>query len=341
MSNNRICIVPTPKGVGGMVSFHARFYQELIQRGIEVVSSLKDKPYQAVLVIGGTRNILDLYQARQRGVRIVQRLDGMNWIQRIKWTGFKHFMKAELGNFILSIIRKKIASHLIYQSHFAMIWWEHVHGKTSVNHGVIYNGVNLNVYKPQGEVYLPFTQNLRLLMVEGSLGGGYEHGIQSGLLWAEELEKRRSASVELVVVGKVNEHIKNYWNEKTAIKLQWLGVLERDKIPSVMRSAHLFYATDVHPACPNTVIEAMACGLPVVAFDTGALGEMVQNGAGEVVPYGADAWRLETPYISALVQASDKILNHLDEYRLQARRRCETNFNIKKTVDDYLQVLLG
>ena len=44
---------------------------------------------------------------------------------------------------------------------------------------------------------------------------------------------------------------------------------------------------------PNSVIEALACGLPVVSFDTGALPELVTPGAGRVVAYGGDPWRLD------------------------------------------------
>ena len=46
-------------------------------------------------------------------------------------------------------------------------------------------------------------------------------------------------------------------------------------------------------------MEALACGMPVVSFDTGALPELVTQDAGRVVAYGADAWRLEPPDIAA------------------------------------------
>ena len=51
----------------------------------------------------------------------------------------------------------------------------------------------------------------------------------------------------------------------------------RERIPELDRSAHLLYSADLNAACPKSVIEALACGLPVVAFDTGALPELVQG----------------------------------------------------------------
>jgi hypothetical protein len=71
-----------------------------------------------VLVIAGTRFFLDLNRARRRGIRVVQRLDGINWVQRVKWSGVKYSVRAEYGNFMLSLIRKRFADRVIYQSQF-------------------------------------------------------------------------------------------------------------------------------------------------------------------------------------------------------------------------------
>ena len=141
--NQKICIVPTPHGVGGMVSFYERFKKELSRKNIEIASSIKDTPYQAILVIGGSRDLRALMEAKRKGVRIVQRLDGMNWIHRKKWIGLKHFIKAEYGNILLSYIRRKIASAVVYQSEFARQWWEHIYGKIDIFQQVIYNGIDL------------------------------------------------------------------------------------------------------------------------------------------------------------------------------------------------------
>ena len=66
---------------------------------------------------------LPLLRARRRGVRIVQRLDGINWIHRRRRTGPRHFLRAEYGNLILSFIRSRVATHILYQSEFTRRWW--------------------------------------------------------------------------------------------------------------------------------------------------------------------------------------------------------------------------
>ena len=72
---SKICIVPRVEGSGGMASFRLKFEQGIKFRGMDVTHDLSEKS-DAVLVIAGTRNLWQLYQARKRGVRIVQRLDG-------------------------------------------------------------------------------------------------------------------------------------------------------------------------------------------------------------------------------------------------------------------------
>jgi glycosyltransferase involved in cell wall biosynthesis len=106
-----------------------------------------------------------------------------------------------------------------------------------------------------------------------------------------------------------------------------------------MRSADLLFSADVHPACPNSVIEALACGLPVVAFDTGAIREIVDDKSGAVVPYGADPWRLQPPDLEALTRAARVVLDGGEMYRRGARRRAEAAFGLERMTDAYLAAL--
>ena len=82
-----ICLLPFLKGIGGPASFHNKFSGALEQRAIHAHSDPNDPDCKTILVIGGTRHLNILWSARRRGVRIIQRLDGMNWIHRKRNTG--------------------------------------------------------------------------------------------------------------------------------------------------------------------------------------------------------------------------------------------------------------
>lgn len=338
----RICVVPNVSGVGGMVSFRDKFTAGLQARDVEVVHDLRLATCDSILVIGGTRDLVGLWQAKQRGPRIVQRLNGMNWLHCKLKTGLRHYLRAEYGNLVLRIIRSRLADGIIYQSEFSHQWWERVHGQTPVPSCVVHNGVDLEIYSPGDGSQLP-TDRYRLLLVEGSLMGGYELGIESAVRMVEILNQKYQQElgkpVELMIVGKVTQNVKLEWESRTDIPLIWSGLVPQEHIPEIDRSAHLLYASDINAACPNSVIEALACGLPVLAYDTGALSELVPDTAGRVVPYGGNPWNLEQPDIQALAESAMDIMLNQESYRPAARQHAEAAFGLEKMIDSYWDVL--
>lgn len=335
---SRICIVPRVDGLAGVASFRLKFEDGLRARGVDVTHNLAE-PSDAILVLAGTRHLLPLWIARSRGQRIVQRLDGINWVHKKRNTGIKHFLRAEYGNFILSFIRSRIATDIIYQSEFSRNWWEDWYGETPVPSTVIHNGVDLNVYTPGDET--PSNPPYKLLLVEGSLGGGYEMGLDNAIRLTEILHQKHNLQVELMIVGKVTDEHKTHVASKTNIAINWMGSVPRDRIPEIDRSAHLLFSADLNAACPNSVIEALACGLPVLSFDTGALKELVPGDSGRVVPYGGNPWSIDPPDINSLADAAMDVLQNQPSFRKSAREQAEANLGLDGMVDKYLEVLLG
>ena len=358
--------MPNLSGIGGMVSFREKLAEGLARRGIETCADLDDPSYEAVLVIGGTRNIGKLWRARRRGIPVVQRLDGMNWIHREQRTGLRHYLRAEYGNTLLSFIRTNLATKVIYQSEFSQNWWERVSGETRTPTQVIYNGVDLSRFAPDGAGRRS-DRHTRILLVEGSLGGGYERGLENaaGMLihlsegvavaHSHAVEKASYTAgemmgilpLEVVVVGYVPHETQEYWERyiqrvvaDAPARITWTGAVAHTRIPEIDRSAHLLFSADLNAACPNAVIEALACGTPVVAFGTGALPEIIQGDSGRVVPYGGNPWKLERPDVNALSNAALEILLDQPRFRAGARRRAIEAFGLEDMVDRYLAFML-
>ncbi|MBI5950654.1 MAG: glycosyltransferase family 4 protein [Chloroflexi bacterium] len=330
----KICITPFVQGTGGMASFRLKFEQGLRSRGIDVTHDLDD-PSDAVLVIAGTRNLAGLWRARRRGIRVVQRLDGVNWVQRVKWSGVKYTVRAEYGNWILAFIRNNFADRVVYQSQFIRKWWEDWYGTAKSPATVIINGVDLQTYTPEGENERPAGVN-RMLLLEGSLARGLNSGLFHAVSVAEKLADKYL--MEVVVAGTVDEATQRRLQSKAPVK--FLGTVPRADIPRLARSSHLMYCAEVNPPCPNSVIEALACGLPVIGFDSGSLKELVTDDAGCIVPYGANPWKLETPDISTLAASAGKIFEKQSQFRAAARTRAESVFSLDSMVESYLKVLL-
>jgi glycosyltransferase involved in cell wall biosynthesis len=216
--------------------------------------------------------------------------------------------------------------------------WEARYGIPSKPVSVAHNGVDLKAYSPGvGQV-----SNLtyKLLVVEGSLGGGYESGLGNAVQLAEGLAAR-GWPMEVLVAGEVSEALKAEWAAKSAVPLKWAGLVKREAVPDLMRAAHLLFSADVHPSCPNSVIEALACGLPVVSFETGSLAELVTPECGFIAPYGSNAWKLGPPDIAGLVTGAESVLKDWPKFSAAARLRAESAFGLEMMVDQYLDALLG
>ena len=331
--------MPQKLGLGGPASFQARLIAGLEKDGIEVTYDPLDPAVSAILVNGGTRELDLLRQAKRRNVRIVQRLNGMNWVHRKRFTGIRHFIKAETGNWLLAHIRSQLADAIVYQSAFSRDWWNRVRGPVKAPGTVIHNGVDLTAFTPEGPEYPP-SESYRVLVVEGHHGGGYDQGLVNAVALVELLNRRMDKTVELAVAGDVPEGLKRSF-EHAACRIQWLGVVKRDQVPAFDRSAHVLFSTDINAACPNAVVESLACGLPVVSFDTGSLPELVTQSAGCIAPYGGNVWNLDKPDIHALADCASQVLNKQEEFRLGARARAEEAFSLDEMVKKYEGVLLN
>jgi glycosyltransferase involved in cell wall biosynthesis len=304
---------------------------------VDVTNDLSQKS-DVVLVLAGTRDLFPLWRARRSGKRIVQRLDGINWIHRVRWTGPRYTVRAIYGNANLSFIRRRLADHVIYQSEFIKGWWENWYKPARVPSTVIINGVDLKRYTPHGLHERP-SGHYRILVVEGSLAGAQNYGLYNAVALANTLS--RKFKIELMVVGRVDRRTKNQLSHPNAFRMQFMDTVQREHIPWLMRSSHVLFSAEVNPPCPNSVIESLACGLPVIGFDTGSLSEIVRGDAGRVVRYGANEWKLQKPDIPALANAAVEILEDQSRLRTLARARAESIFDVEKMVDEYLKVLLG
>ncbi len=92
----------------------------------------------------------------------------------------------------------------------------------------------------------------------------------------------------LIVWGLIedNEYASQVEASVPAGTIQWRGFLETEKFQKQLGSCRAFINTPKwNEAYGNVVMEAMACGVPVVAYDRGGPGELVKSGVtGWLVP---------------------------------------------------------
>jgi sugar transferase (PEP-CTERM/EpsH1 system associated) len=113
--------------------------------------------------------------------------------------------------------------------------------------------------------------------------------------------------------------------------VRWLG--ERRDIPALLRRFDLFVQTSAFEGMSNTILEAMATGLPIVATDTGGNSELVKNGQnGALIPV-AD--------VSALSEAVSAYLHNPTlriEHGVASRSTAQRNFDLSLMAARYAEL---
>jgi len=112
------------------------------------------------------------------------------------------------------------------------------------------------------------------------------------------------------------------------------------RLPEFYAKAHVLALASRQEGLSLVQAQALACGLPVLGFATGALPELVTGDAGRLVSYGGDPWKLDPPDLPALAGAAAEILQDNAHFRAAARQRAEEAFGLDKMVEEYLQILL-
>ena len=110
------------------------------------------KNISTVIVTSSTKKIAFLILCKIKGIKIIQRLDGM-WYQSLSQSdNIIKYIYYKLVNFVMFLIRNFVADIVIYQSEFVKSWWEkksmgYYQKKKSI---VIYNGAKLK----NGQVWM-------------------------------------------------------------------------------------------------------------------------------------------------------------------------------------------
>ena len=141
-----------------------------------------------------------------------------------------------------------------------------------------------------------------------------------------------TSSVVEVGDGPLKKQVLTVIEEAGASGLAWLPG-ERDDVPRIMRGLDLFVMPSISEGISNTVLEAMASGLPIVGTRVGGNPELIEEGVtGTLVP------RNDAESMARAMRVYTESAELCRRHGSEARSAVERRFGIDAMVNAYVAV---
>jgi sugar transferase (PEP-CTERM/EpsH1 system associated) len=205
----------------------------------------------------------------------------------------------------------------------------------------IYNGVNTEKFKPRGSrrdfpgpggwlkpdsVVVGTVGRMEAVKDQITLVRAFIHLVQSSSI------ARERARLIIVGDGSLRQPAVELLRNAGLQDAAWLPG-ERTDVAVLMRAMDLFVLPSLREGISNTILEAMATGLPIVATNVGGNPELVDpNVTGYLVPH------------SDPIQMANAIQRYIDDPSIAARQgkagleKAQTRFSMEAMVNGYLGV---
>ena len=315
------------KDIGGTATFAQKFSDAAKDNGIDV-SNKFSLDFDTLFIIADCSLWYPIIVKLLRK-KIVQRLDGVYHpaTPAGKWY--------PLYNLKMQIIHNFLANVVIYQSEFSKASCEKFLGKTRAEKTtIIYNGVDTEKI-PSRIITQPEDSTIKLLtFAKFRRRDQIEPIIKSVKL----LDPKKFT---LEIYGSYTENLKSLF-ENLPKNIKFQGKKANEELLQILHRYDIFLFSD-QSACPNSVLEAMAAGLPTVAFDRGSISELIKSGYnGQIVsikknsdPF-VDTYPFEESQYSIFSEAIRKTSESLDAF-IRNGSHLQQRFHLSEMIRKYLE----
>jgi glycosyltransferase involved in cell wall biosynthesis len=145
----------------------------------------------------------------------------------------------------------------------------------------------------------------------------------------EAIEIARACNKKLILAGIIQDedyytqHVKPYIDDNHVVYVGSVGSLERKHL--LGKASALLHPINFDEPFGLSVIEAMACGTPVIAFNRGSMPELIEHGKNGFL-------------VADCEEAIEYIARIKEIDRLDCRRSVEDHFTSDRMAEQYLEV---
>jgi glycosyltransferase involved in cell wall biosynthesis len=289
-----------PPPTGGGHQFLRALWREFERRGIRLENNTISKTTRACLFNSFNFNFKHLRQLHRPGCRMIHRADGPLAVYR----GFDDGTDRKIFD-----LNQKIADATILQSQYSLT--KHLEmGFDFVRPVVIPNAADPEIFHSRGRQ--PFNVDRKIRLISVSWSDNFNKGASVYQWLDDHLDWGR---YEYTFVGRSPVSFQN---------IRTLSPITSEDLAKELRQNDVFITASRNDPCSNSLIEALACGLPALYLNSGGHPEIVGQA-------GLSFESVEN--ISALL---DRMIFEYESWQV-----CIKLPSIAATADRYLEILLG
>ncbi|WP_028783990.1 glycosyltransferase [Thalassobacillus devorans] len=186
----------------------------------------------------------------------------------------------------------------------------------------INNGVNIDLFKPTPSSFKEENGLQEKFMI---LGVASVWSKQKGFDYFLELSKKLTEREVVVLVGVTEE-------QKELLPANIVGITRtsnQKELIEIYSTADVFVNPTLQDTFPTTNIEAMACGVPVITFDSGGSAEIINSETGI---------KLENKTVDSLRASITKVKMSSSNFIEKGQLRAQSKFDKQEKFSNYIKL---
>lgn len=222
------------------------------------------------------------------------------------------------------------ANHIFYQSEFCKRNAEKYLGTINGQSEILYNGVDTDFFTPctqENKKIEPFKLLMTGHMRQSSMG------VLKRTIEAMSIVNKKGLYATLQIAGFIPDDIKTViysfiddMNVRSFIDLT--GPYTRLEAPTLLGSADGFVSLKYNDPCPNSILEALSCGLPILYSKSGGTPELVGERAGIGLNVPESYEDFFYPEVNDIADGILNLFEQKDIFAVEARNRAVQMFSL-------------